>query len=146
MTHISDDIFHAQYKLKAIVKNEIPFKRFRYGLLKYSVIIGCTIAYLVTDYDHLRDDLKTRPDFLPARILTGDIPLSERKVFENLQGNYFGKKFDEEEPVSLFKKARKFFYPWLDYNPGISRYIPRYDLNTEFVPKEFENHYHFKNL
>jgi hypothetical protein len=146
MVHKATDIFHSQYKLEAIVKNEIPFRRFRYGLFKYSVVIGLIGAYLTTDYDHLRDDLKTRPEFLPSRILTGDIPLKERKVFENLQGSYFGRKFDEEEPVSFFTRARKFLYPWLDYNPGISKYIPSYDMNTEYVPREFENHYHFKNL
>ncbi len=85
-----------------------------------------------------------RPDFAPMRILTDEqyIPIKEKKAFEILHGNYFGREF-EGHNYSIWKRWVNYLYPWNDYKTDQSYYEPFFDYKKDYVIEEHKNHYHF---
>jgi hypothetical protein len=140
------NIFTPDYKFADSFYNETARRRFRFGLLKFSLLFGVVGAYLFTDDEYSQsNDLNMRPDFNHMRMMTpqSSIPIKEKKVFEMLHGDYFGMKF-EEVHESYWKKFVHYFYPYTNYNPEKSYYEPFYDYKQDYVTEEFKNHYHFK--
>lgn len=124
--------------------NETSRRKFRWGLYKYGILFGIIGAYLTTDDDYTKNDLNQRPDFNTMRNLVAieKLPIKEKKVFEMMNGNYFGLEFREKN-VGLWKKFVNYFYPFNDYNPDRAYYEPFYDFKKDYVHDEFKQHYHF---
>ena len=144
ITYLRINLFTPDYRLPDTYYSETARRRFKYGLLKWAVLLGCVGAYLTTDSDYLKNDLNMRPDFSQMRILTSmeRLPIKEKKVFEILHGDYFGINFYENN-TSLWKKSLEFLYPYNEYNPVKSHYEPFFDYKKDYVTEEFKNHYHF---
>jgi hypothetical protein len=68
-----------------------------------------------------------------------NLPLKERKAFETLHGDYFGMKFQEQK-VSWYKRALRYFYPWWDYNPHKSHFEPFYDYKKDQYIYQYKDH------
>jgi hypothetical protein len=146
-TYVKTNIFQTDYPFSTAKYNSPIKRRFRYGLLKYTLLFGLVGAYLVTDNSYFRnDDLMSRPDYNQMRTLSNpnNIPIREKKVFEALHGNYFGWNF-EEKPDSWWKRALHYFYPYYEYNPNENYYEPFFDFKKDYIKEEFSSHYHFKN-
>ncbi len=124
--------------------NEYVRRRFFRGLASYGLIIGLASAYLFTDSEYFKDRLTNRPDLLPMKIMTNNVTLQERKVFEMMTGDYFGQPF-EDQNTSIWKRFVHYFYPYNNYNPGPAYYQPFYDYKKDYRQREYENHYHFKD-
>jgi hypothetical protein len=144
VTYLRVNIFTPDYRLPDSYHSETARRRFRYGVLKWAAILGIVGAYLTTDDEYFKNDLNTRPDFAPMRIMTPleNLPLKERKAFEILHGDYFGIKFADQK-TSWYKRGLKYFYPWYDYSPDRAHYEPFFDYKKDYVTEEFKNHYHF---
>jgi hypothetical protein len=136
-------IFNPAYKLESFNLNEIPRRRFTWGVIKYFIIFGFVGSYLVTDNRYRLDDIGIRPDKQIGRIMT-DVPLRERKVNDFFTGKYFDKPFVEERSQSLFKRTLEYLYPYQYYKPAEHDYLPFYDYTKDYVTPSMENHYHFK--
>lgn len=132
------------YKLQSNYLNQVPRRRFVWGLVKYFVIFGFIGAYLTTDKTYRQDDIGMRPDKQIGRLLT-DIPLKEKKVHDFFTGKYFDRPY-EERNGSLFKRTLEYLYPYQFYKPAEHDYLPFYDYTKDYIPASMENHYHFKHL
>lgn len=132
--------FNPRYKLQFFRKDHYTRRSFKYGKFVYGTIIGGALSYLLTDNSYLRNEFNSRPDLNHFRIMTGEIPDQERKVFEMFGENYFGKNF-KDQPVSWVKKFKAFFYPSVDYNPHSSHYLPFYNYKKAYFPDELGNYY-----
>ena len=99
---------------------------------------------MTTDSDYMKNDLNMRPDFSQMRILTPmeKLPVKEKKAFEILHGDYFGVNFRENN-TSIWQRGLDYFYPWHNYQPIQSQYVPFFDYKKDFATEEFNNHYHF---
>jgi hypothetical protein len=86
-----------------------------------------------------------RPDQTQMRIMVPEhyIPVKEKKVFQTLYGDYFGKNFEGVE-TSWFKRVVHYFYPYYNYNPSNIDYEQPFDFTKDYTGGEFQNHYHFK--
>jgi hypothetical protein len=138
------DIFHPDMRRTVKTINQYPRSKFIRGLIAYSIITGSIGAYLVTDNEFYKDRLTTRPDLLPMRIMTNNVPLREQKVFEFMHGNYFGTPF-EEQNTSIWKRFLHYWYPYHNYKPSLAYYLPFYDYKKDYHQADFDNHYHFKD-
>lgn len=144
------------YMLERRSENWSTRRTFYYGLIKYSLAIGAAGAYYLTDSDYFNDDLNSRPDLQPMRIMCEQsMPLKERKVFVDLnqgkyygfnrgQGNYFGKKLTNNAEHSWFRKLLKWFYPYYEYNVDGYNYSTFHDIKKDYHSTDYSNHYHFE--
>lgn len=125
-----------------IIRNKYPKRTFRYGIFKYSIIVGLLGGYLFTDKDYLYDDINSRPDLNQFRIMTDNVPDKERKVFNMFGSTYFGKPW-KDEPQSWVKKLNKKLFPSVDYNPHSSEYLPFFNYkNKSYYPAEDVSSYY----
>lgn len=119
---------------KDYLKNKYIRRTFRYGLFKYSFLIGFAGGYLFTDREFFNDDLNGRPDLSQFRsMLPGTVTDRERKVFDMYGDTYHGKQWDDT-PQSWYKKLQKKLFPSVDYNPHSSHYEPFYDYKRGYYP------------
>ena len=144
VTYLRINLFTPDYRLPDTYYSETARRKFRYGIFKWSMILGFLGAYLTTDNEFFKNEVNIRPDFSTMRILTPleNIPLRERKAFEILHGDYFGQAFSDQN-TSFYKRALKYFYPWWDYKPDRAHYEPFFDYKKDYVPEQYKNHYHF---
>lgn len=132
------NLWNPTYKLKPDQKNYYTRRAFKYYSFKYGLLVFLAGGYYFTDGSHMRDDFMSRPDINASRKMTGDIPIRERKVFEIMEGNYFGKSF-ENAPQSWVKRFKKFIYPSIHYEPD---YEPFYDYkNRPYHPEDLSTYY-----
>jgi hypothetical protein len=124
--------------------NETARRKFRFGILKFSLIFGLVGAYLTTDSAYFKNDINTRVDLDTRRALIPQerLPVKEKKIHDMMHGNYFGDPWNEKNN-SIWKKTLNYFYPYRDYRPDRAYIEPFFDYKNEPVPDEFKNHYHF---
>ena len=144
------------YMLERRSENWSTRRTFYYGLIKYSLAFGAAGAFYLTDSNYFKDDLNSRPDLQPMRIMCEQsMPLKERKVFVDLyqgkyygfnrgQGNYFGKQLTNNAEHSWFRKLLKWFYPYYEYNVDGYNYSIFHDINKDYHSADYSNHYHFE--
>lgn len=137
-------MLNPSYKLDSTMLNQVPRRRFLWGVVKYSVLFGVIGAFLGTDNSYRKDDLGIRPDKQIGRLLTS-VPVREKKVHEFFTGNYFDRPF-RERSGSLFKRTLEYLYPYQFYKPAEQDYAPFYDYTKDYITPSMENHYHFQQL
>jgi hypothetical protein len=132
------------YKLTSSHLNQVPRRRFLWGLVKYSFIFGLIGAYILTDNSYRKDDLGFRPDKQIGRVLT-KVPIRELKVHDFFTGKYYDRPL-RERSGSLFKRTLEYLYPYQFYKPAEHDYAPFYDYTKDYITPSMENHYHFQHL
>jgi len=139
------DMFTPIYKINSYEKNFYTRRTFRYGSYKYGFLVFFLGGLLFTDKEfYTRDDFMARPDLNCQRIMTGEIPDKERKVFEIFNGTNHGTPFDDQ-PKSWVKRFKAYFYKSADYNPHSSYYLPFYDYKKRsYHPDDVSSYYSIK--
>ena len=115
------------------LRNKYTKRTFRFGLFKYSIIVGFIGGYLYTDNDYFTNDLNARPDLGQFRIMTDNVPDNERKVFDMYEKTYFGKAWNDK-PDAWNKRFYYKLFPSVNYNPHSSYYLPFYDYKRGYYP------------
>jgi hypothetical protein len=153
---IKKNMFRPEYMLERRNANWSTRRTFFYGLIKYSLFIGMAGAYYFTDDAYFNDDLNSRPDMQPMRVMCDqNTPQKEKKIFENLyhgkffgfneaQGSYFGKQEAGTVEHSWPRKLIRFFYPYYQYDIEAKNYSKFHDINKDYQSTDYNNHYHFE--
>jgi hypothetical protein len=138
------NLFTPDYRIGDSFYNETSRRKFRWGVLKFSILFGFIGAFLLTDNSYLKNDLNLRPDLNTMRNLVNldHVPIKEKKVFEMMYGNYFGMPFKEKNR-SVWKRFMDYFYPYNDYKPDRTYCEPFFDYKKDYVTNNMKNHYHF---
>ena len=138
-------MLNPKYKLESTRLNQVPRRRFTWGLVKFYVIFGFVGSLLMTENRYRKDELGFRPDKQIGRQLT-EVPLSEKRVHDFFNdGKYFDRPF-KEKGGSWFKRSLEYLYPYQFYKNTEYDYLPFYDYTKDYVTPSMENHYHFRHL
>lgn len=137
---LPSDMFNPKYKLPAAYKNFYTRRTYYYGFAKYTLLVSLVGAFLTTSTWEYKDIFNARPDYNQMRIMTDNLPDSERKVFEMYGNTYFGQDF-EDQPQSWLRKLKQWAFPSIDYNPHSSYYLPFYDNKRGFYPEDASSYY-----